>query len=110
MGFFPSFGARPVHPVHRMWLLKQLCWRSGGGGRQTDGMAGTGRDGGTAAEDQDVWLVKNPPEKPQTALAHPHFLPLLLLLLVSLYEDPLSHPPFWAAHPSNLSLSRLDAG
>lgn len=69
--------------------------------RQTDGgVAGTGGDGAAAAEDQDVWLVKNPPEKPQTAFAHPHFLPLLLLLLGSLYEDPLPHCPFWAAHPS----------
>lgn len=23
-------GARPVNPVHRTWLLKQLCWRNGG--------------------------------------------------------------------------------
>lgn len=69
--------------------------------RQTDGgVAGTGGDGAAAAEDQDVWLVKNPPEKPQTAFAHPHFLPLLLLLLGSLYEDPLPHRHFWAAHPS----------
>lgn len=71
--------------------------------RQTDrwyGVVGTGRDGGVAAEDQNVWLVKNPPEKPQTALAYPHFLPLLLLLLRPIYEDPLPHHPFWAAHPS----------
>lgn len=34
------------------------------GGRQTDSMAGTGKDGGAAAEDEDVWLVKNLPEKP----------------------------------------------
>lgn len=100
MVFFPSFGARPVDPVHRTWLLKQLCWCNGGGGRQTDGVPGTGRDGSTAAEDQNVWLVKNPPEKPQMALAHTRFLPLLLLLLGPLYEDPLSHHPFWAAHPS----------
>lgn len=71
--------------------------------RQTDrrhGAAGTARDGGAAAEDQNVWLVKNPPEKPQITLAYPHFLPLLLLLLPSLYEDPLPHHPFCAAHPS----------
>lgn len=94
--------------------LKQLCWRNGGGGRQTDrqtdGMAGAGRDGGTAAEDKDVWLVKNPPEKPQTALAYPHFLPLLLLLLGSLYEDPLPHHPFWAAHPGICLFYKLDEG
>lgn len=75
-----------------MQPLKQLCWHSGGGGRQTDrqtdSVAETGGDGGTAAEDQNVWLMKNPPEKPQTALAYPNFLPLLLLLLGSLYEDP----------------------
>lgn len=58
--------------------------------RRTDGVAGTGRDGGT--EDQNVWPVKNPPEKPQAAYSH--FLPLLLLLLGSLYEDPSITMPF----------------
>lgn len=75
-------------------------WRGWQADRQTDSVAETGRDGGTAAEDQNVWLMKNPPEKPQTALAYPNFLPLLLLLLGSLYEDPLPHHPFWAARPS----------
>lgn len=57
--------------------------------RQTDGVAGAGRNGGT--EDQNVWLVKNAPEKPQAAYSH--FLPLLLLF-GSLYEDPLHHHAF----------------
>lgn len=78
MVWFFSGGARPVNPVHRTRLLKQLCWYSRGSGRQTAlwGQAGTeeqqdSNEPGHMAGDEFTWKA--------TALAHPRFLPLLLL-------------------------------
>lgn len=75
--FFCVCVCEPVNPVYRTWLLKQLCWCNGGGGRQAVlwGQAGTGeqQDSSEPASEEFTWEA--------TALVHRHFLPLLPLPL-----------------------------
>lgn len=78
-GFFLlGWGARPVNPVYRAWLLKDLCWCNGAGGSQPAlwGQAGV-------EEQQDSSEPGQMPSEEFTwkaiAVAHPYFLPLFLL-------------------------------
>lgn len=75
------FVAGPVDPVHRTWLLEQLCWYNRGSGRQATlwGQAGQlcgekqqdSSEPGDMAGAEFTWRA--------TALAHSHFPPGLFL-------------------------------